>query len=69
MSQRYRFLWTMGDIQISHTQGTDSFFITRLSDNKWLNVYRSLKGAKSYIAKFFRVEYQDLKFIETKEVI
>ncbi len=69
MNNRYRFLWTLGDIQISHAQGTDSFFITRLSDNKWLNVYRSLKCAKIYIAKLLIVKYQDLEFIESKEVI
>ena len=41
--------------EISHVQGSDGFLV--MKDGKWVNVYRSLKGAKAYIAKKVGKDY------------
>lgn len=52
---------------VTHADGTDCFMV--YLDEKIKIPYRSLKGARQYIAKRLKLSYEEIKFeVTTKEI-
>lgn len=64
---RKEHIWVFGSFKITHVDYTDAFIVH--IDNKWKTYYRSLRGAKQYVAKKLGINYSELKFkIHSKNV-
>lgn len=65
MRKEYTFI--IANYEIRHTSYTDSYLV--YCDDKFITVYRSLRGAKAYIAKKLKLNYKDLYVTEIIEEV